>query len=244
MKPCDRIVNMANRRLGNDLGALSLLDEPARRRLYDWVVAQSRPVGREEAAKATKVTRPLAAFHLDRLAEAGLLEAGYRRLTGKVGPGAGRPARVYWRAAREFSVSLPERRYDRAAELFASTLERLPGDSVAPPLRDAARELGRTLGQDSRRKSPTGRLAAALEAGGYEPATDQTGTIRLRNCPFDALVDAHRSLVCGTNLAMAEGLADGAGVGDMRAVLDSQPGYCCVAFVPEREAEAGSASRR
>jgi len=236
-------MNMTDRRRGDDLRALSLLDEPARRRLYDWVVAQARPVGREEAAKAVRVTRPLAAFHLNRLAEAGLLEAGYRRLTGKVGPGAGRPARVYWRAGREFSVSLPERRYDRAAELFASALERLRDDSVAPALRDAARELGHTLGQDSRRKSPTRRLAAALEAGGYEPVTDQTGTIRLRNCPFDALVDSHRTLVCGTNLAMAEGLADGAGVRDMRALLNPQPGYCCVAFVHEREAEADSPNR-
>src|SRR5687768_5651826 len=102
MKECDRFMNMADGRRDNDLGALSLLDEPARRRLYDWVAAQARPVGREEAAKAVKITRALAAFHLNRLAEGGLLETGYRRLTGKVGPGAGRPARVYWRAAREF----------------------------------------------------------------------------------------------------------------------------------------------
>src|SRR5688572_11826736 len=150
MKLCDRLVNMANRQRASDLGALSLLDEPARRRLYDWVVAQARPVGREEAAKALKITRPLAAFHLDRLAEAGLLETGYRRLTGKVGPGAGRPARVYWRAARDFSVSLPERRYERAAQLFASALESLPGESFPATLREAARDLGQSLGQDSR----------------------------------------------------------------------------------------------
>jgi predicted ArsR family transcriptional regulator len=227
-------MNMESEPHVDDLRALSLLDEPARRRLYDWVIAQARAVGREEAAKALKITRPLAAFHLDRLAEAGLLETGYRRLTGKVGPGAGRPARVYWRAAREFSVSLPERRYERAAHLFASALEGMPGDSVPPALRDAARDLGRTLGQSSRRRSPAGRLTAALQGGGYEPVTDQTGTIRLRNCPFDALVDSHRSLVCGTNLAMAEGLTAGAGIREMRPVLDPQPGYCCVAFVPER----------
>jgi predicted ArsR family transcriptional regulator len=227
-------MNMPNPERSSDLGALSLLDEPVRRRLYDWVVAQARPVGREEAAKALKITRALAAFHLDRLAEAGLLESGYRRLTGKVGPGAGRPARVYWRAAREFSVSLPERRYDRAAELFATALESLPGDSVPPTLRDAARDLGRSLGHDSRRKSPKRRLTTALEAGGYEPVIDKTGIIRLRNCPFDALVDSHRTLVCGTNLAMAEGLASGAAITDMSPVLDPQPGYCCVAFIPDR----------
>lgn len=228
---------MANRQRGDDLGALSLLDEPARRRLYDWVVAQARPVGREEAARAVRITRPLATFHLDRLAEAGLLETGYRRLTGKVGPGAGRPARVYWRAAREFSVSLPERRYERAAKLFASALESLPGDSVPPALREAARDLGRSLGQDSRSKSPARRLTAALEAGGYAPVTDETGAIRLRNCPFDALVEAHRTLVCGTNLAMAEGIASGTSVSGVRPVLDPQPGYCCVAFVPDPAAD-------
>jgi predicted ArsR family transcriptional regulator len=224
----------------DDLEALSLLDEPVRRALYDWVVGQARPVGREQAAKALRITRPLATFHLDRLAESGLLETGYRRLTGKVGPGAGRPARVYWRAAREFSVSLPERRYERAAQLFATALETLSPESPPPMLQEAARDLGRELGAASRRGRPARRLAAALEAGGYEPVTDETGTIRLRNCPFDALVDAHRPLVCGTNLAMAEGLADGAGVSDMRPVLDPQPGYCCVAFVPSHRTEAAS----
>jgi predicted ArsR family transcriptional regulator len=219
---------------------LSLLDEPARRRLYDWVVAQARPVGREEAARAVKITRPLAAFHLDRLAEAGLLETGYRRLTGKVGPGAGRPARVYWRAAREFRVSLPERRYERAAQLFASALEDLPDQALPAPLRNAARDLGQSLGRDSRHKSPTRRLTAALEAGGYEPVTDQTGTIRLRNCPFDALVESHRTLVCGTNLAMAEGIANGSGIAGVRPVLDPQPGHCCVAFIPDSEVPGDS----
>jgi predicted ArsR family transcriptional regulator len=215
------------------LAALGLLDEPVRRALYDWVVAQARPVGREEAARALKITRALAAFHLDRLVAGGLLDGGYRRLSGKVGPGAGRPARVYWRADREFSLSLPERRYERAAQLFASALEKVGGGALPTPLREAARELGEKLGGTSRSAAPATRLTAALEAGGYEPITDQTGTIRLRNCPFDALADAHRPLVCGTNLAMAEGIAHGAGATDVRAVLDFQPGLCCVAFVPQ-----------
>jgi predicted ArsR family transcriptional regulator len=230
---------MRDAEVRNDLGALSLLDEQVRRRLYDWVVAQARPVGREEAARALKISRPLAAFHLDRLAAAGLLETSYRRLTGKVGPGAGRPARVYWRAAREFSVSLPDRRYERAAQIFASALESLPGESFRATLRNAARDLGQSLGQSSRRRSPTRRLAAALEVGGYEPVTDQTGTIRLRNCPFDALVESHRTLVCGTNLAIAEGIASGSGITGVRPVLETQPGYCCVAFLPVPEVPAG-----
>jgi predicted ArsR family transcriptional regulator len=220
---------------------VSLLDEPERRRLYDWVVSQRRRVGREEAAKALGMTRALAAFHLDKLAAAGLLETGYARLSGKVGPGAGRPARVYWRAEREFSVSVPGREYERAAELFASALEEMGGAPVPKPLRAAAGELGEQLGRGARPRAGRRRLLAALETGGYEPEADELGTIRLRNCPFHALVEDHRPLVCGTNLALAEGMTRGAGVTDVRPVLDPQPGYCCVAFVPDARPAAADA---
>lgn len=224
----------------NDLRAIGLLDEPMRRNLYDWVVAQARPVGREEAARALGITRALATFHLDRLTDAGLLEAGYRRLTGRSGPGAGRPARVYWRAEREFSVALPDRQYERAAELFATALAEMTNETVPAPLRDAAEELGEELGSGSRRGQPARRLMSALEGAGYEPDLEASGTIRLRNCPFHALVEQHRPLMCGTNLAMAEGISRGAGVTELRPVLDPQPGYCCVAFVPSDAAELRS----
>jgi predicted ArsR family transcriptional regulator len=212
-----------------DLEAVALLDEPVRRRLYDWVVDQGRPVGREEAARSLAITRSLAAFHLDRLTEAGLLEAGYQRLTGRTGPGAGRPARVYQRADREIAVTLPPRHYDLAADVFASALMRL-GDGTPPiELLDAAHEAGERIGVAEQ----TGQgLIDVLEHAGYEP-TDDDGTIRLRNCPFDALVDEHRPLVCGTNLALAQGILDGLPNdqgADYKPHLDSQPGYCCVVF--------------
>jgi predicted ArsR family transcriptional regulator len=214
-----------------DLVALGLLAEPARRRLYDWVTAQDRPVGREEAANALDITRSLATFHLDRLADAGLLDSGYRRLSGRVGPGAGRPARVYWRAERALQVSLPDRRYERLAHLFASALEGFDPD--AAPLREAAHQLGERLGAAEASGEPAERLLAALVAGGYEPMTDEAGVIRLRNCPFDALADAHRPLVCGTNLALTRGLVDGTGGPAVTPALDYEPGRCCVAFLPD-----------
>jgi predicted ArsR family transcriptional regulator len=70
-----------------------------------------------------------------------------------------------------------------------------------------------------------------LETSGYEPLAEGDGTIRLRNCPFHALVEEHRSLVCGANLAMAEGITDRTGAA-AHPVLDPQPGFCCVAFAP------------
>lgn len=217
-----------------DLVAIGLLDEPMRRKLYDWVVTQARPVGREEGAKALGITRALATFHLDRLLEGGLLAGGYRRLTGRSGPGAGRPARVYWRAEREISVALPERQYERAAQLFATALGGVEGDAIPAPLEKAARDLGRELGNGgAKRGRPARRLMTVLEAAGYEPNLDATGTIRLRNCPFHGLLEQHRSLMCGANLAMAEGIIRGSGVTGLQPVLDPQPGYCCVAFVPD-----------
>src|SRR5918998_4740738 len=116
--------------------AVALLGEPVRRQLYDYVVAQTQSVSREQAAKAVGIKRPLAAFHLDKLAEEGLLEVEFRRLSGRAGPGAGRPAKLYRRSSREVKVSLPHREYELAARVFAQALS--TEDNPAP-VRDAAR---------------------------------------------------------------------------------------------------------
>jgi predicted ArsR family transcriptional regulator len=107
-----------------DLEAIALLQDPVRRSLYEDVVAQGREVSRNEAAEAAGLQRTLAAFHLDRLATAGLLEVGYRRLTPRGGPGAGRPAKLYRRAKTERTYSAPPRDYGRAARVFAEAIGR------------------------------------------------------------------------------------------------------------------------
>jgi len=221
----------------DDIDAIALLDEPVRRKLYDWVVRQGRPVGRDEAATETGVSRALTAFHLDRLAKAGLLATEFRRLSGKTGPGAGRPSKLYTRSERDISVSLPERRYDIAAELMADALEGASGERPGTSLTEAAHRMGEEVGSAARfaagpRPTQTRRreaLVETLEERGYEPL-EQAGTLRLGNCPFHALVDDHRDLVCGMNLALAEGILDGLGEERISAHLDRQPGLCCVAF--------------
>jgi predicted ArsR family transcriptional regulator len=213
-----------------DLEAVALLNEPARRRLYDWVAAQPDAVGRDEAAAAVGITRALAAFHLERLVHAGLLDAEYRRLTGRSGPGAGRPAKLYRRSPREVEVSFPARRYGFAADLFARALEA----GGAERLEDVAHDTGERLARDSRPARSRGKkaLQSVLDAAGYEPRAEADGTIRLRNCPFHSLVDEHRDLVCGMNLSMAEGIVDGTNASAYEPVLDPQPGWCCVTYRP------------
>ncbi len=222
----------------NDIEAVALLEEPVRRALYEWVAAQGRAVGRDEAAAAANVSRALAAFHLDRLVREGLLVPEYRRLSGRSGPGAGRPAKLYRRGAREVTVSLPERRYEIAARLLAEAVEQL-GDEVPPEsLRVAARRMGEAVGSSARARAGRrpGRtrvreaLVDTLGERGYEPRLAADGEIRLGNCPFHALVEDHRELVCGMNLALADGLLAGLGDPRLTARLDPQPGQCCVAI--------------
>jgi len=221
----------------DDIEAIALLDEPARRAVYEWVVARHRPVGRDETAVGVGISRALAAFHLDRLAGGGLLETEFRRLTGRTGPGAGRPAKLYRRADREIAVSLPERRYDVAAGLLAGALEDVTGERPPAALRAAAHEMGEEVGRSAKsaagpRPSRARRQAALVDTlaeRGYEPI-ERDGSLRLGNCPFDALVDTHRDLVCGMNLALADGVLDGLGERHASARIDRQPGLCCVAF--------------
>ena len=221
-----------------DVDAIALLAEPARRALYDWVVAAGRPVSRDEAAAGAGVSRALAAFHLDRLAGAGLLTTEYRRLTGRSGPGAGRPAKLYERAPGDVAVSLPERTYGVAAKVFADALTELAPSLPADSVTSAARALGEEVGAEARRRAgirPGARrrreaLLATLAERGYEPHETEAGEIRLGNCPFHALVDEHRPLVCGMNLALAEGVVAGLGDDRVHPRLDPRPGSCCVAF--------------
>ncbi|WP_431676491.1 helix-turn-helix transcriptional regulator [Kitasatospora sp. KL5] len=223
-----------------DIDAIAVLQDPVRRRLYEYVAAQGREVGRNEAAEAAGVARTLAAHHLDKLAEAGLLETGSRRLTGRSGPGAGRPAKVYTRARAERSVSLPARDYRTAAELLAEAAEQAGLDAG---LCAAARRRGEALRGSA---APCGSLDEAMEmlaARGYEPRLEgaerdrgaegvevaagaAAPVVRMLNCPFHAVAERFPPLVCGMNLALLEGLL-GAG-GPVRARMDARPGECCV----------------
>jgi predicted ArsR family transcriptional regulator len=227
------------------IAALALLDEPTRRRLYELVAGSHDEVGRDRAAQALGISRELAAFHLDRLVEAGLLATAYRRLGGRSGPGAGRPAKLYRRAEREVTVSLPPRRYEAIADLFAEGLDRL-GDSAASWLvTDAiggvARARGKSAGTDAREQTgprPNGRnlrqaLLDLLARAGYEPKTDEAGTVTLCNCPYRAVAAEHRDLMCGTNLAWAEGVVEGLGNVSLTPELAIAPGRCCVVFAAE-----------
>lgn len=210
-----------SRPASDDLARLAVLQDPTRRRLYDYVVSRHHPVGRDAVSAAVDVPRRLVAFHLDKLVEAGLLEPSYRRLNERSGPGAGRPAKLYQRADTEVSVTVPPRDYELAARVFTSAVERL-GPAAAPALADAARATGAALAGP-----PDGRpLREVLTDLGYEPY-DEGGCTAMRNCPFHRIRESHRTLVCSANLELIRGLADRLD-SPAEPVLDPADDRCCV----------------
>jgi predicted ArsR family transcriptional regulator len=217
--------------LDRRLAALAALGEPLRRRLYHFVGRQDHPVSRDEAAEGTGVSRSAAAFHLDRLVDDGLLETEFRRLSGRGGPGAGRPAKLYRRAPGEISVSLPARRYDFAADLLAAavTLASRTGSPVDTTVRDVARQRGERLAATV----PCGDVLAAVDVladEGYEPRVGGDGIV-LANCPFHALAGRHGELVCGMNLALLDGFCGALPSAGLSAVLEPSDRHCCVRLV-------------
>lgn len=217
----------------DEIDAVAVLADPVRRRLYDAVSEASAPIGREEAARLATVPVHSARFHLDKLVGAGLLEASYARLTGRRGPGAGRPAKLYRRSGTEVAVSLPRRSYDLVGGVLAAALEQtMRGTDVTVALHDEARSRGRAIGTSydgpgSGARRELERVAGALAAEGFEPhRTDDE--VCLRNCPFDALAHEHTQLVCGVNLDFVTGVLDGLGCTSARARLQPDPEHCCV----------------
>jgi predicted ArsR family transcriptional regulator len=210
----------------NDLDRLATLQDPVRRRLYDYVREAQDPVGREQAADATGISRSLAAYHLDKLAEQGLLGTSYRRPEGRGGPGAGRPAKLYTPAEEELAVAVPARDYEFAARLMADAAEADSTGGAESALKRVARAQGRDAGRGR------AELRAALRERGYEPVEDERGVIRLRNCPFHRLAQEHRDLVCGMNHSFLEGMLEGLEEEDMEGCLEPEPGRCCVVIRP------------
>ena len=206
-----------------DLAGLASLDDPVRRRLYEYVSDAGRPVSREEAAEAAGITRTLAAYHLDKLAGAGLLATTYRRPAGRAGPGAGRPAKLYQQAEQELAVSVPPREYELLARLLAEAAESDTTGQVRSTLGQVARSVGRQAGTEA-----GGDLTTALRGCGYQPHAAPDGGIELRNCPFHRIAQEHRDLVCGLNLALIEGVISGSARPQARATLSPAPGRCCV----------------
>jgi predicted ArsR family transcriptional regulator len=216
------------------VAAVAALAEPTRRRVYDHVARQSAAVDRDEVAAAVGLPRTTAAFHLDRLAQCGLLVVHFARRSGRTGPGAGRPSKLYRRADGAVEVSVPERHYDLAGELLAGALSEAEDSGERPTvvLQRHAYRRGQERGEYAR-SGKVGRdgVLAVLEDQGYEPRPDGDAVV-LGNCPFHRLARTHRELVCGMNLNLLGGVLDTVPEAGLDADLCPVDGLCCVRMEP------------
>lgn len=227
----------------DSIHAVGALADPVRRELYDYVVSQHDAVGRKQASEAVGTPQHTAKFHLDRLVEEGLLTVEYRRLTGKTGPGAGRPSKLYRRSDAQIEVSLPGRQYDLMGGILAAAIEQHDSPEMQRALDTVAHAAGVSVGEAHRTATPEPQASALVEIADaladedFEPVVEPTA-VRLRNCPFDHLAKDHTQLVCGVNQNFVQGVVDGLGCGFAHARLEPEAGYCCVTI--REGAPAGS----
>jgi predicted ArsR family transcriptional regulator len=220
--------------------AVAALDDDLRRGMYRFIRAERRPVSRDEAAAAVGISRKLAAFHLDKLVDAGLLRARYETPGGirKVG----RQPKVYEPTDAQITVNIPDRRHELLADLLLNAvLTEGPDENARQAAMRTAEHRGRQLGEAARDKSRPGRRGRErglttcerlLDRYGYEPVRETPTQLRLRNCPFHPLAAKAPELVCGMNQAFLSGYLNGLEVNGVRAVLAPEPGECCVRLGP------------
>lgn len=222
--------------LVSQLAGATTLSEPQRLEIYQYVVSKRVPVSRDEAAKALKISRALAAFHLDKLAEQGFLETSFKRLSKRSGPGAGRPAKLYARGDRDLSIHIPGRRYDLAGLILVRAVASDASGAAANESNRVAREVGESIAEECRERAGQNAKHARvmkctmdrLAEMGYEPFRNANGDVLLANCPFHSLAQENTPLVCGLNLALMQGLVNGASLQTLTPELDPQTGMCCV----------------
>lgn len=218
------------------LDALSVLTERSRRRMFSFIRSERRAVTREEAAVSMGISRKLAAFHLEKLVEAGLLRARYEA-SGDVRK-VGRRPKVYECTEALISVSIPERSHELLADLLLdAVLDQGDGESAEAAAVRTARERGVALGGEARVVTRPGRLgsergltacAQMLDNHGFEPVRETSDEVRLRNCPFHPLAAKAPGLVCAMNQAFIAGYLEGLEVSRVEAVLEPVSGACCV----------------
>src|SRR3954447_3371854 len=221
------------------LAAIAALDDDVRRALYEHVRAAGVPVTREGAANAVGISRKLAAFHLDKLVELGVLSSGFGPASGRR---VGRAPRLYQPAAEDIAVRVPERSPELLASILveAVTTEQ-PGERAEDVALRLAHRHGTATGEQERARLRGGRVGAEralatsqelLARLGFEPFREGQA-VRLRNCPFHPMAGAAPTLVCGLNRAYLTGVVDGLDAGDrVRAELAPRPGECCVELRP------------
>ena len=218
------------------LTAVAALNDPFRRQLYQLIRRSHRPINRQQAAASVGISRKLAAFHLDKLVEVGLLRATHEPIgqTRKVG----RTPKAYQPTPTVLRINIPEHQHHTLAEiLLDAMITQHPGESPQQAALRLATHHGENLGHTEhtpphpRHLSTEQALTLAhdvLTRHGYEPTRDNPTTLRLRNCPFHPLTTKAPEFICAINHAFLTGFLHSLPTTTVHAVLAPHPPECCV----------------
>jgi predicted ArsR family transcriptional regulator len=218
--------------LDERLESVATLGDPVRREVYQTLQRNAEAMTRNQLAELTGLSSSTLLFHLEKLVNAGLLNVEFRKLGERSGPGSGRPAKLYQLAHAEVTASVPDRRYDLAAELMAAAIEASIRENVAiqPALSKTAYDAGRRLGLKA------GSIDGVLDSSGYEPYPDGDGGFLLHNCPFHRLSRSHSEVVCGMNGALLSGALEGSGDVTHAVTPDPEGPHCCARITRRTDA--------
>jgi predicted ArsR family transcriptional regulator len=190
------------------------------------------PVTADDAATALGVHRSVARSRLERLLRAGLLEMSFARRSGRAGPGAGRPAKLYAAAPEAQALEFPPRRFPA---LVARLLDEVPAEGRVEALRrageDFGRELARVAGLRPRTRLEDGleHVCAAVRSLGFQAALDsidgETAVIGTPTCPLRPLV-SERAEAAHIDRGMWAGLVERGVRGLRAAAVDCETHSC------------------
>jgi predicted ArsR family transcriptional regulator len=180
-----------------------------------FVRGARKPVSADDAAAALGVHRSVARSRLERLLRAGLLRTSFARRSGRVGPGAGRPAKLYAAAPEAEALEFPPRRFPA---LVARLLDLIPAEGREAALRRAGEDFGRELAHAAglrpaeQVEDGLERACAAVRSLGFHAALERvegdTAVISTPTCPLRPLV-AERPEAAHIDRGMWAGLVEG-----------------------------------
>jgi predicted ArsR family transcriptional regulator len=188
------------------------LGDPMLRAALLFARAAPQPVTADELANGLGLSRSVARWRLERLAETGLLQVGYERRTGRTGPGAGRPAKTYAPAPELASIEFPRRHYEALIRLLVAALPR-------PQRDERLSQIGRTFAEELARAARFRRASTSLPRAldavcrslgriGFQASVESLreggGIIVSATCPMRPLVVGNPSL-----RAVDEGMWEG-----------------------------------
>lgn len=195
---------------------VAALGDGTRRRVFFTVREAGELVGKDEVAEGVGITRRLAGFHLDKLVEQGFLRAEFQRRSGRSGPGAGRPAKLYALAEAEEDKLLNEKHYDLLAELLLRAMNDRSGEDPQQVLERVGYEFGRELGVAERAAGRSPSYASTTEAVmgvvgvltryGFGATAGADGEFTARACPFEEMAKVDPQRVCGLDRAIWRGV--------------------------------------